>query len=50
MHLLSLSAPTLAVTFIYCIWQRYALFQFDRERSLRERVAYMLWVMAERVD
>jgi hypothetical protein len=46
MPLISLSAPTLAVALIYCIWQRYCQARLRQERTLRERVAYMLWVMA----
>lgn len=44
------SVPTLAVSAIFCIWQAYRLRRLRRERLLRERVAYMLWVMANRVE
>jgi hypothetical protein len=40
------SVPTLAVTTIFYVWSAYRRLQLQRERVLRERVAYMLWVMA----
>ena len=49
MPLVSLSTPTLAVALIYCIWQRYCQVRLRKERILRERVAYMLWVIANLV-
>jgi hypothetical protein len=42
------SLPALAVSAIYCIWTVYYRHQL-RRRTLCERVAYMLWVMAQRV-
>jgi hypothetical protein len=48
MQLLAFTYPTLAVSTIYCIWQAYRRALAQRERVLRERVAYMLWVLAER--
>jgi hypothetical protein len=44
------SVSTLAVSVIYCVWQAYCRSRYRWERTLRERVAYMLWVMAHRVD
>ncbi len=44
------AVTTLAVTAIYYIWRAYDLSRVYRERTLRERVAYMLWVMANQVD
>ena len=44
MHLVLGSVATLAVATIYCLWR---FDYFRRARTLRERVAYMLWVMAE---
>ena len=41
--------PTLAVSMIYCIWQAYVRCQLRRESMLRQRVTYMLWVMASRI-
>ena len=43
------SLATLAVAGIYYAWRAYHSEQVRRERCLRERVAYMLWVMASRV-
>ena len=43
------SMSTLAVSMIYCAWQAYRRSRLRHERVLRERVAYMLWVMAQRV-
>ena len=42
--------PTLAVSAVYCLWNVYRLGHYQRARKLRERVAYMLWVMATEVD
>jgi hypothetical protein len=43
--------PTLVVSTIYCLWQAYERERLrQRERVLRERVTYMLWVMARAVD
>jgi hypothetical protein len=36
----------LAVVAIYYIWRGYFRMFLCRERTLRQRVAYMLWVMA----
>jgi len=44
------SAPTLAVAAIYCIWRAWAEVRIRRERLLRERVTYMLWVMANEIN
>jgi hypothetical protein len=40
------SVSTLAVSVIYCVWNAYRVALLRRERLLRDRVAYMLWVMA----
>jgi hypothetical protein len=39
--------PTLSVAIIYLIWRSYERFQWRKDRVLRERVTYMLWVMAQ---
>jgi hypothetical protein len=49
MHLLSLSSPALAIALIYTIWHRYFQYQMHQQRLLRERVAYLLWVVAKRI-
>jgi hypothetical protein len=38
--------PVLAVVGIHCIYRLYQFVQKRRERLLRNRVAYMLWVAA----
>jgi hypothetical protein len=43
----SSSVATLAVSTIYCIWRAYTTAQGRKEQTLRERVTYMLWSMAE---
>lgn len=51
MHSVLLSVPALAVSTIYCIWHTYALWlRLQRAQVLRERVAYMLWVMANETN
>jgi len=42
--------PTLAVATVYCFWRLCTLALQQRERRLRERVTYMLWVMANEVE
>ncbi len=42
--------PTLAVSAVYCLWNVYRFAQSQRDRKLRERVAYMLWVAAAETD
>lgn len=44
----SLAALTVAGLFYY--WRGYMHHLLHRERILRERVAYMLWVMAQRTQ
>lgn len=44
------SIPTLAVSCIYCLWWTYQQRAIVRRRVLRERVAYMLWVMATELE
>jgi hypothetical protein len=45
--ILAQAFPTLAVAVIYCLWYRARLDVERRHRTLRERVAYMLWCAAE---
>ena len=42
--------PTLMVTAVFYCWHVYRREMLRRDRVLRERVAYMLWVMAQRID
>lgn len=39
--------PTLAIATVYCFWQIYEVARKQKERRLRERVTWMLWVMAQ---
>jgi len=48
MQLFALNAAALAVALIYYTWRAYG--QKQHRKVLPERVAYMLWIMAERVD
>lgn len=50
MNALVSSIPTLAISTIYCIWHANRLRQQRRERILRERVTYMLWVLANSLE
>jgi hypothetical protein len=43
------NAAALAVAVLFYTWRGYAQMQFKRQQHLRERVAYMLWVMADQV-
>jgi hypothetical protein len=43
------SIAALAVACIYCTYRNYLGIQSRRDHALRERVAYMLWVMANQV-
>ena len=40
----------LAVTSIYVVWQRYISARVRQERTIQERVTYMLWTMACQVQ
>jgi hypothetical protein len=45
------SVATVAVSMIYCLWDAYRrVSPLPRRQQLRERVAYMLWVMAGQLD
>ena len=50
MQVLFSSMPTLAIAALYCLWHHHEKRQRRRERFLRKRVAYMLWVMANQVN
>jgi hypothetical protein len=47
MPLLYSALALAAVTVIYLFWRSYLSFLLQRREVLRERVAFMLWVMAE---
>ena len=42
--------PTLMVTAVYYCWHVYRTEMRRRNRLLRERVTYMLWVISQRMD
>jgi hypothetical protein len=44
------AVPTLAVSVIYCIWSRYSRYEMTRRRRLCERLAFLLWCAADRLD
>jgi hypothetical protein len=44
------SVPTLAVACVYCLWSIYRRSLQARERVLRGRLGYMLWVLATETD
>jgi hypothetical protein len=44
------NVAALAVAGMFYWWRAYHTAQEDRERSLRARVAFMLWVMAGSAD
>jgi hypothetical protein len=47
---ISLNVAALAVAIIFYTWRGYARVLHQRDKRLRERVAYMLWAMAEQVE
>jgi hypothetical protein len=42
--------PTLVVSIIFCLWAISRRAHLQRKRLIRERVAYMLWEMAQQTD
>ncbi len=50
MHMIPCELAALMVACIFYTWRAYKDTLVRRERTLRERVAWMLWVAAERVD
>jgi hypothetical protein len=49
MHTMFCGVATLAVASIFYTWRRYQDILMQKQRTLRERVTYMLWVMANAV-
>jgi hypothetical protein len=43
------SIPAFAVAVIFYVYRAYAHVEMRRAKMLRERVAYLLWVMADKV-
>jgi hypothetical protein len=50
MHPMTGSIAALAVASIYYVWKTYFQLQLRRERTLCERVTYMLWVVAQHAE
>jgi hypothetical protein len=50
MELLCCNAAALAVALVYYTWRAYDQARAARQRLLHERVAYLLWVVAGRMD
>ncbi len=50
MELLCCNAAALAVALVYYTWRAYDQARAARERVLHERVAHLLWVVADRMD
>jgi hypothetical protein len=50
MSMLYLNVAALAVAIVYCLYATHLRILQRRQRQVRERVAYMLWTMAERID
>ena len=48
MNFLAVNIAALTVVCIYYMWRVYRFTLQQRERVLRERVAYLLWTMAHR--
>jgi len=46
MHTIGCGVAALAVAWIFYTWRFYHDFLISKQRTLRERVTYMLWVMA----
>jgi hypothetical protein len=41
--------PTIVVATVYCLWHVADVLRKQKDRRLRERVAYLLWVMANEI-
>jgi hypothetical protein len=50
MQPLSGYVATLAVAVVFYVWRGYVQVQLRRQRQLRERVTYLLWILSERID
>jgi hypothetical protein len=50
MHMLPCGLAALAVAGIFYVWRAYQGASLRHELTLRERVTYMLWVLANRLD
>jgi hypothetical protein len=50
MYALPYNVAALAVAGLFYLWRAYNVAQMQRERTLRQRVSFMLWVMAGQAD
>jgi hypothetical protein len=50
MPVYSLVVAAVLVAAIFSIWRGYAEFRERRQRMLRERIAYLLWVAADEAE
>jgi hypothetical protein len=50
MHTICCNIALLSVASIFYTWRAYAVDVVDRQRAIRGRVAYMLWVAAQLAD
>jgi hypothetical protein len=50
MQLVYANVAALAVAILYYGWRTWHEVQLHRRQRLRERVVYMLWVMARQID
>lgn len=50
MEFISTTITTTAVATIYVIYSRYREHVYRKQRTLRERVTYMLWCAAEQMN
>jgi hypothetical protein len=50
MHMIPFNVAALAVASIFYLWRAYQSTMYQRQRILRERVAYMLWMAAAETD
>jgi hypothetical protein len=50
MHMICCNVAALSVACLFYVWRSYAAGLVCRERTLRERVTYLLWVMANRIS
>jgi hypothetical protein len=48
MNVLTINVASLTVVCIYYMWRVYQFTEQQRERVLRDRVAYMLWTVVSR--
>jgi hypothetical protein len=49
MHTFGCNVAALAVAWIFYTWRSYRDYIIMKQRTLRERVAYMLWVSASAI-